>query len=85
MKLYFDYGGLSFRVEADVTDGVVEGVRSVEIVCSTGEYAKMEVDYEEFFKVFADPLNDAVEDSIRDEYLAHCDMLYDQAKEEGSL
>lgn len=85
MNLYFDFAGMSFRVNADVEDGVVEEISKVEAVSNTGDYVKLEVDPIDFFDTMEDYLNDAVEKAILDEQLIHGDMLFEQRREEGKL
>lgn len=85
MRLYIDFAGLKLEVEADVEDGYVVGVLGVNILAKTGKYFPVKVDSEEFLGSMQDFLNDAVEQAIIDERLAHEDMLFETAREEGKL
>lgn len=85
MILNFDFAGMSYEVEADVEEGYVVGVFSVSILAKTGKYFLVKVDSEEFLGSMQDFLNDAVEQAILDNRLAHEDMLFETAREEGKL
>ncbi len=85
MILEFDFAGMSFEVDADVEDGYVIGVFGVKILAKTGKYFPVKVDSEEFLGSMQDFLNDAVEQAILDNRLAHEDMLFETAREEGKL
>ncbi len=85
MILYFDFAGISFRVKADITDGQVEHIAKVQAVCHTGEYVTLEVEPVEFLETLQDTLNEAVEQAVLNARLAHEDMLFEQAREEGRL
>lgn len=85
MILNFDFAGMSYEVEADVEDGYVVGVLSVSVQAKTGKYFPVKVDREEFLGSMQDFLNDAVEQAILDNRLAHEDMLFETAREEGRL
>lgn len=85
MILEFDFAGMSYEVEADVEEGYVVGVLSVSVQAKTGKYFPVKVDREEFLGSMQDFLNDAVEQAILDNRLAHEDMLFETAREEGKL
>lgn len=85
MTLYFDYAGLSFRVDANVNDNWVEDVSTVEVMGIGGKYEPMQVDRKEFVETMQDTLDEAVEDAKLEARLAYEDMLLNQAKEEGRL
>lgn len=85
MTLNFDFAGMSWEVEADVEEGYVVGVLGVSVQAKTGKFFPVKFDQEEFFGSMQDFLNDAVEQAIIDERLAHEDMLFEQAREEGKL
>lgn len=85
MILNFDFAGMSYEVEADVEEGYVVGVLSVSVQAKTGKYFPVKVDREEFLGSMQDFLNDAMEQAIIDNRLAHEDMLFEQAREEGKL
>lgn len=85
MILNFNFAGMSYEVEADVEDGYVVGVLSVSVQAKTGKYFPVKVDREEFLGSMQDFLNDAVEQAILDNRLAHEDMLFETAREEGRL
>lgn len=84
-KLYFNYAGLHFRVDATINDGCVEDIATVEVMGIGGKYEVMKVDRKEFLKTMQDTLDEAVEQAKLDARLAYEDMLLDQAKEEGRL
>lgn len=83
--LYFDFAGISFRVRAGLNEGLVEDVGKVEVISNTGKYVPVQCDTEQFFTDMQDYLNEAVENAILDERLAHEDMLFETAREEGRL
>lgn len=85
MILNFDFAGMSYEVEADVEEGYVVGILSVSVQAKTGKYFPVKVDREEFLGSMQDFLNDAVEQAILDNRLAHEDMLFETAREEGRL
>lgn len=85
MILNFDFAGMSWEVEADVEEGLVIGVISASVQSKTGKYFPVKVNRTEFLAGMEDFLNDAVEQAILDERLAHEDMLFEQAREEGRL
>lgn len=85
MILNFDFAGMSYEVDADVEDGEVIGVMGVSVQAKTGKYFPVKVDREEFLGSMQDFLNDAVEQAILDNRLAHEDMLFETAREEGKL
>lgn len=85
MILNFNFAGMSFEVEADVEEGYVVGILSVSVLAKTGKYFPVKVDREEFLGSMQDFLNDAVEQAILDNRLAHEDMLFETAREEGKL
>jgi len=85
MILNFDFAGMPFEVDADVEEGYVVGVLSVSIQAKTGKYFPIKVDTEEFLASMQDFLNDAVEQAIIDNRLAHEDFLFEQAREEGKI
>lgn len=85
MILNFDYAGVSYEVDADVEDGYVIGVFGVKILAKTGKYFPVKIDTEEFLASMQDFLNEAVEQAILDRRLAHEDMLFETAREEGKL
>lgn len=85
MILNFDFAGMSFEVDADVEDGYVIGVFGVKILAKTGKYFPAKIDTEEFLASMQDFLNEAVEQAILDRRLAHEDMLFETAREEGKL
>ena len=85
MKLYFNYAGLHFRVDANVNDNWVEDVSTVEVMGIGGKYEPMQVDRKEFVETMQDTLDEAVEQAKLDARLAYEDMLLDQAKEEGKI
>lgn len=85
MILNFDFAGMSFEVDADVEEGYVIGVFGVKILAKTGKYFPVKVDTEEFLEGMQDFLNDAVEQAVLDNRLAHEDYLFEVAREEGKL
>lgn len=85
MILNFDFAGMSYEVDADVEDGEVIGVMGVSVQAKTGKYFPVKVDREEFLGSMQAFLNDAVEQAILDNRLAHEDMLFETAREEGEL
>lgn len=85
MILNFDFAGMSYEVDADVEDGEVIGVMGVSVQAKTGKYFPVKVDRDEFLGSMQDFLNDAVEQAILDNRLAHEDMLFETAREEGKL
>ena len=83
-NLYFDYAGVSFRVNADVVDdaGCVEQVNQVAAIdIANNEYTPLSVDKVKFLKDMEDVLNEAVEQEKLNAKLAHEDMLFEQARE----
>lgn len=85
MILNFDYAGVSYEVDADVEDGEVIGVMGVSVQAKTKKYFPVKVDPEKFLEGMQDALNEAVEDAVINERLAHEDMLFETAREEGRL
>lgn len=85
MILNFDFAGMSFEVDADVEEGCVVGVFSASVQAKTGKYFPVKIDREDFLDSMQDFLNDAVEEAILSEKLAHGDMLFEQAREEKML
>ena len=85
MILNFDFAGMSYEVDADVEDGYVIGVLGVSVQAKTGKYFPVKVDREEFLGSMQDFLNDAVEQAILDNKLAHEDYLFETAREAGKL
>ena len=85
MILNFDYSGVSYEVDADVEDGEVIGVMGVSVQANTKKYFPVKVDTEKFLAGMQDALNEAVEDAVLNERLAHEDMLFETAREEGRL
>ena len=85
MTLYFEYAGLSFRVDANVNDNCVEDINTVEVMGIGGKYEPMQVDRKEFVETMQDTLDEAVEDAKLEARRAYEDMLLDQAKEEGKI
>lgn len=85
MILNFDFAGMSWEVDADVEDGCVIGVMGVSVQAKTGKDFPVKVNREEFLASMQDLLNDAVEQAVLDARLAHEDMLFEQAREEGRL
>lgn len=85
MILNFDFAGMSYEVDADVEDGYVIGILGVSVQAKTGKYFPVKVDREEFLGSMQDFLNDAMEQAILDRRLAHEDMLFETAREEGKL
>lgn len=85
MILNFDFAGMSYEVDADVEDGYVIGVFGVKILAKTGKYFPVQVNTDKFLEDMQDFLNDAVEQAILDNRLAHEDMLFETAREEGKL
>lgn len=85
MILNFDFAGISYEVEADVEDGYVSGVMGVSAQAKTGKFFPVKVDTEKFLEGMQDVLNEAVEEAVLNERLAHEDMLFETAREEGRL
>jgi hypothetical protein len=85
MILNFDFAGMSYEVEADVEDGYVIGVLGVSVQAKTGKYFPVHVNTDKFLEDMQDFLNDAVEQAIIDNKLAHEDYLFETAREEGKL
>lgn len=85
MKLHVDYAGLKFRITADVENDCVEYVSRVEVMATTGKYVPVKYEVDDFLDGLQDYLNDAIEEAILDEQLAHGDMLFETAREEGKL
>lgn len=85
MILNFDYAGVSYEVDADVDDGEVIGVMGVSVQAKTKKYFPVKVDTEKFLEGMQDALNEAVEEAVLNERLAHEDMLFETAREEGRL
>lgn len=85
MILNFDYAGVSYEVDADVEEGEVIGVMGVSVQAKTKKYFPVNVDTEKFLEGMQDALNEAVEEAVLNERLAHEDMLFETAREEGRL
>lgn len=85
MNLYLEYGGINYRVKADVTDEAVEYISKVEVCANTGVYIPVKVNATEFLETYQDQLQDAVAQARLNEKLAHEDMLFETAREEGRL
>lgn len=85
-KLYFNYAGLSFRVDACIVEDdvpFVEDISSVEVEAGNGDYMTVAVDLNEFMEAMQDQLNEAAEEYIRNRAIAYAEMRMDARREEG--
>ena len=80
-ELEFEFAGLEFRVKASISDGVVEDVTKVEVLCSTGKYVPVKVDTDQFYEDMQDYLNDAVDDYVLSSKQIHDDYLWEKELE----
>lgn len=83
--LYFDWAGMSFRVEVEIFDdepAYVEEIKRVEVKTEGGEYMLVSVDKAEFMDNMQDILNDAAEEYMRDRAIAYAEMRADAKREE---
>lgn len=85
-KLYFDYAGLSFCVDACIVEDdtpYVEDISSVEVEAGNGDYMTVAVDIDAFMDAMQDKLNEAAEEYMRDRAIAYAEARMDARKEEG--
>lgn len=84
MTICFDWGGISYRVDACVLEdeGVVEDITTVEAVATDGEYVQLEVEREDFLEQMQDVLNEALEKTLQERELDYAEMKMDMEREE---
>ena len=84
IELKFDRMGLSWKVEVIEDNGSIDEV--VAVYMHNGSiYVEVEVDCEQFMKDMGEILFEELEDYLLNERLAHEDMMYETAREEGRL
>ena len=84
--LYFDWAGMSFRVEVEIFEddpSYVEDIKRVEVKTEGGEYMLVSINREEFLESMQDILNDKAEEYMRDREIAYAEMRADSKREEN--
>lgn len=84
IEISFDYVGVSWRVELVVYDKCVDSVLSVSAFDGKS-YVELDVDTGIFQKEMEDVLDEEVQDYYFNLELAHADMMYETAREEGKI
>lgn len=84
IELEFDKLGLSWKVEVIEEDRSLDTVVSV-CVWDGKEYIEVEVDEQQFKEDMEDVLNEQIDEYYLNLRLAHEDMMYESAREEGRI
>lgn len=84
IELEFDKLGLSWKVEVIEEDRNLDTVVSV-YVWDGKQYVEVETDIEQFKADMEDVLNEQIDEYYLNLRLAHEDMMYESAREEGRI
>lgn len=85
-KLYVDWAGISFLVDAEIAEdepAYVEEINSVEVRAQNGDYMLVDVDRKEFMEIMQDVLDDAAQEYIQERAIAYAEARMDARREEG--
>ena len=87
-KLYFDYAGVSFRVDADIYDDEgqgVEQVNEVQVKAANGDFMVADVDLDAFKDDMQDWLDEAAHNYFEDVKNEYYENLMDERRLEERL
>ena len=79
-KLLLELGWINLYVTVSVFDDEIEEVLRVE---AEGTQTLLKCDRIEFLKCFEGELYELLQEELRTDYIAHCEMQMDAMKEEG--
>ena len=84
IELHFDYMGISWKVSVAVEEHYLDSVLDVS-VWDGKQYIEIDTDVKKFEKDMQDVLNEEIEQYYLNLKLAHEDLMYERAREEGRL